>query len=160
VAELGRRLALVLDLDRDDVEAVGEAGLLHDIGTIGVPEPLLHKPGPLTADEWRAMRRHPVVGAQIVAPFEFSARSAVLIRHHHERWDGSGYPDGLAGHAIPVGARILAVADVFDALTSMRPFRAAVGREAALAQLIGEGGRTLDACVVTACVELLRADMG
>jgi putative nucleotidyltransferase with HDIG domain len=158
VAELSRRLAVVLDLPGDDVEAVGEAGLLHDIGTIGVAEAALRKPGPLTAEEWRAMRRHPVAGAQIVAPFEFSARSAALIRHHHERWDGSGYPDGLAGHAIPLGARILAVADVFDALTSARPYRAALGREAALAQLIGEGGRTLDACVVAACVELLRAD--
>lgn len=157
VAELSRRIAVVLGLDGDDVQAIGEAGLLHDIGKIGVLEPTLRKPGPLTPEEWQTMRRHPVVGAQIVAPFDFFARSTPLIRHHHERWDGSGYPDGLAGHAIPLGARIVAVADVFDALTSTRPYRAAVGMDVALAHLVDEAGRTLDPHVVAACVELLRA---
>jgi putative nucleotidyltransferase with HDIG domain len=156
VAELGRRIAVVLGLDGDDVAAVGEAGLLHDIGKIGVPETTLRKPGPLTSEEWQAMRRHPIVGAQIVAPFEVFARSAPLIRHHHERWDGSGYPDGLTGHAIPLGARIVAVADVFDALTSTRPYRVALGRDAALVHLGGEAGRTLDERVVRACVRVLR----
>lgn len=160
VAELSRRIAVVLRLDSEDVVAVGEAGLLHDIGKIGVPEPTLRKPGPLTSEEWQAMRRHPVVGAQIVAPLEFFARSAPLIRHHHERWDGSGYPDGLAAHAIPLGARIVAVADVFDALTSTRPYRAALGRDAALAWLVAEAGRTLDDDVVAACVSLLRGGRG
>jgi putative nucleotidyltransferase with HDIG domain len=156
VAQLGRWVATELGLDADEVAAVGEAGLLHDIGKIGVPEPMLQKAGPLSSDEWQAMQRHPTVGAQIVAPFEFFARSAPLIRYHHERWDGSGYPDGLAGPAIPVGARIVAVADVFDALTSARPYRAAVAPEAALAQLLAEAGRTLDPDVVAACVALLR----
>ena len=156
VAALGRRIAAALGLDADQIDAVGEAGLLHDIGKIGVPEPTLQKPGPLTAEEWHAMRRHPLVGAQIVAPFEFFARSAPLIRHHHERWDGSGYPDGLAGVAIPLGARILAVADVFDALTSRRPYRAAMPRDAGLAVLLDEAGRTLDPHVVRTCVGLLR----
>jgi len=157
VAELSRRIAVVVGLEGDDVAAVGEAGLLHDIGKIGVPEPTLRKPGPLSPEEWQAMRRHPMVGAQIVAPFDVFARAAPLIRHHHERWDGSGYPDGLAGHAIPLGARIVAVADVFDALTSTRPYRSAVGREAALAHLLAEAGRTLDEHVVAACVGVLRA---
>jgi HD-GYP domain-containing protein (c-di-GMP phosphodiesterase class II) len=96
------------------------------------------------------------VGAQIAAPFEFFARSAPLIRHHHERWDGSGYPEGLAGAAIPLGARIVAVADVFDALTSARPYRAALASEAALAQLLDEAGRTLDPELVATSVELIR----
>jgi putative nucleotidyltransferase with HDIG domain len=156
VAELSRRIAMAVGLDGDDVAAIGEAGLLHDIGKIGVPEPTLRKPGPLTEDEWQTMRRHPVVGAQIVAPVDVFARASPLIRHHHERWDGSGYPDGLAGHAIPFGARIVAVADVFDALTSTRPYRAPVGRDAALAHLLAEAGRTLDADVVAASVALLR----
>jgi putative nucleotidyltransferase with HDIG domain len=156
VAELSRRIAVVVGLDGDDVAAIGEAGLLHDIGKIGVPELLLRKPGPLTPEEWQAMRRHPLVGAQIVAPFDFFARTAPLIRHHHERWDGSGYPDGLAGHAIPLGARIVAVADVFDALTSTRPYRAAVAPDTALAHLLAEAGRTLDEQVVVACIGLLR----
>jgi putative nucleotidyltransferase with HDIG domain len=156
VAELGQRIAVELGLDADQVAAVGEASLLHDIGKIGVPEPTLQKPGPLTSEEWQAMRRHPLVGAQIVAPFEFFARSAPLIRHHHERWDGSGYPDGLAGATIPLGARIVAVADVFDALTSRRPYRAAIPRGAGVAQLLDEAGRTLDPHVVRSCVKLLR----
>ena len=156
VAGVGRRIALELGLDGDEVAAVAEAGLLHDIGKIGVPEGMLQKPGPLTAEEWQAMRRHPVVGAQIIGPFEVFARSAPLIRHHHERWDGSGYPDGLAGPAIPLGARIVAVADVFDALTSGRPYRAALAREAGLSQLLHEAGRSLDPDVVRASVRLLR----
>jgi putative nucleotidyltransferase with HDIG domain len=156
VAKLGRRIACELGLDADQMAAVGEAGLLHDVGKIGVPEPTLQKVGPLTSEEWQVMRRHPLVGAQIVAPFEFFSRSASFIRHHHERWDGSGYPDGLAGAAIPLGARIIAVADVFDALTSRRPYRAAVSREAAVSQLLDEAGRTLDAHVVATCVRLLR----
>jgi putative nucleotidyltransferase with HDIG domain len=156
VAGVGRLIALELGLDADEVAAVAEAGLLHDIGKIGVPEGMLQKPGPLTAEEWQAMRRHPVVGAQIIAPFEVFARSAPLIRHHHERWDGSGYPDGLAGPAIPLGARIVAVADVFDALTSGRPYRTALARDAGLSQLLDEAGRSLDPSVVRASVRLLR----
>jgi putative nucleotidyltransferase with HDIG domain len=156
VAELSRRIAVVVGLADDDIAAVGEAGLLHDLGKIGVPERTLHKPGPLSPEEWQAMQRHPLVGAQIVAPFDFFARAAPLIRHHHERWDGSGYPDGLVGHAIPLGARIVAVADVFDALTSTRSYRAAVGRDVALAHLRAEAGRTLDQHVVAACVDVLR----
>jgi putative nucleotidyltransferase with HDIG domain len=156
VADLGRRIAVELGFDADDVAAVGHAGLLHDIGKIGVPERVLQKSGPLSAEEWRAMRRHPLVGAQIVAPFEFFARAAQYIRHHHERWDGSGYPDGLARDAIPRGARIVAVADVFDALTSPRPYRAAVPGDAALAQLLDEAGRTLDPDVVRTCAAVLR----
>ena len=157
VAELSRRIAVALGLDSEDVAAIGEAGLLHDVGKIGVPESALGKPGPLTTDEWQAMRRHPVIGAQIVAPFEFFARAAPIIRHHHERWDGSGYPDGLAAHAIPLGARIVAVADVFDALTSTRPYRAALARPAALAYLAGEAGRTLYEHAVAACADVVRA---
>jgi putative two-component system response regulator len=156
VAELGRRIAADLGLDAEQVAAVAEAGLLHDIGKIGVPEPTLQKSGPLSEAEWQAMRRHPLVGAHIVAPFEFFVRSAPYIRHHHERWDGSGYPDGLAGAAIPLGARIVAVADVFDALTSRRPYRAALPRDVGIAQLLDAAGRTLDPDVVRTCVTLLR----
>jgi HD-GYP domain-containing protein (c-di-GMP phosphodiesterase class II) len=157
VSQLSRRIAVVLGLESEEVVAVGEAGLLHDIGKIGIAEPMLRKPGPLTSDEWATMRLHPVVGAQIVAPFEFLAPSSPLIRHHHERWDGSGYPDGLVADAIPLGARIVAVADVFDALTSTRPYRAALGRDVALALLQDAGGRTLDEAVVAACVHIVQA---
>jgi putative nucleotidyltransferase with HDIG domain len=155
VAALGRRIASALGLDAEQAAAVSEAGLLHDIGKIGVPDLVLMKPASLTDAEWEAMRRHPVVGAQIVAPFEFFARAAPLIRHHHERWDGSGYPDGLVGPSIPLGARIVAVADVFDALTSTRPYRVAISPDAALEHLAAEAGRTLDPDVVSIAVQVL-----
>jgi HD-GYP domain-containing protein (c-di-GMP phosphodiesterase class II) len=152
------RLGAGLGLAAADVDVVVQAGLLHDIGQIGVPETVLRKRGPLDQDEWALMRNHPLVGAQIVAPFEFFAGGALAVRHHHERWDGSGYPDGLSGAAIPLGARIVAVADVFDALTSDRPYRTALPRDAALAYLATEAGRTLDGDVVAAFMGLARLD--
>jgi HD-GYP domain-containing protein (c-di-GMP phosphodiesterase class II) len=151
-----RSLAQALGLSAPEAETIGQAGLLHDIGKIGVPEAVLRKCGALEPDEWALMRRHPLIGAQIVAPFEFFAAGALTIRHHHERCDGSGYPDALAGEAIPLGARIVAVVDVFDALTSDRPYRAALPRDAALEHLRGQAGRTLDARIVTAFLELAR----
>jgi HD-GYP domain-containing protein (c-di-GMP phosphodiesterase class II) len=155
VGAWGRRLATALGLPADEIDTVTQAGLLHDLGKIGVPEVVLRKRGALDHDEWTLMRNHPMVGSQIVAPFEFFAGGAAVIRHHHERWDGSGYPDGLAGAAIPLGARIVAVADVFDALTSDRPYRGALPRDIALAYLGEEAGRTLDADVVAALLDLV-----
>jgi HD-GYP domain-containing protein (c-di-GMP phosphodiesterase class II) len=152
VAASGRALGRALALPPETVETIARAGLLHDIGKIGVPETVLGKPGPLDAREWGAMRRHPLIGAQIVAPYEFLAAAALVIRHHHERWDGSGYPDGLAGEAIPLGARVIAVADVYDALTSERPYRRALPHAVAVEHLVAEAGRTLDPGVVAAFV--------
>jgi HD-GYP domain-containing protein (c-di-GMP phosphodiesterase class II) len=149
-----RRLAMALGLADGQADTIAQAALLHDIGKIGVPEAVLGKPGPLDPDEWALMRRHPLIGAQIVAPFDFLAEGAVLIRHHHERLDGSGYPDRLAGDAIPLGARVIAVADVYDALTSSRPYRAALPHEAAVDHLLQEAGRTLDPAAVAAFVRL------
>jgi putative nucleotidyltransferase with HDIG domain len=146
VAALSRGVASALGLTSAVVDLVGQAGLLHDIGKIGVPEAILKKPGPLSAEEWEIMRAHPVIGAQIV------------IRHHHERWDGSGYPDGLARETIPLEARIVAVADVFDALTSARSYRAALTRDAVRACLATEAGRTLDETVVAALLGVLDRD--
>jgi putative nucleotidyltransferase with HDIG domain len=156
VGHWSRELAVVLGLAPSDSEMVAQAGLLHDIGKIGVPETVLGKRGPLDAHEWELMRRHPLIGAQIVAPFEFLAVGAQAIRHHHERWDGSGYPDGLAGDAIPLSARIIAVADVYDALTSARPYREALPPEHAVAHLVTAAGRSLDERVVAAFVGLGR----
>jgi HD-GYP domain-containing protein (c-di-GMP phosphodiesterase class II) len=156
VGAASRRLALALGLPAHEAETIGQAGLLHDIGKIGVPEAVLRKRGALEDEEWALMRKHPLIGAQIVAPFEFFEAGALTIRHHHERHDGSGYPDGLAGQAIPFGARVVAVADVFDALTSDRPYRAALPWAAALEHLRQQAGRTLDARIVTAFGDLAR----
>jgi len=156
VGAVSRRVAVALGLQPQEADIVGQAGLLHDIGKIGVPEAVLRKRVELDEDEWALMRKHPLIGAQIVSPFEFFAVGTLTIRHHHERLDGSGYPDGLAGEAIPIGARIVAVADVYDALTSDRPYRAALDRAAALEYVAKQAGRTLDGRVVAAFVALTR----
>jgi putative nucleotidyltransferase with HDIG domain len=160
VGASSRRLALALGLPATDVEIVARAGLLHDIGKIGIPETVLRKAGPLTAEEWALMRRHPVIGAQIVAPFEFFTAGAEVIRHHHERVDGSGYPDGLTGNAIPLGARIVAVADVYDALISDRPYRRAMSSEDAFAFLRAQAGLGLDEEIVGAFIGLAYNGIG
>jgi putative nucleotidyltransferase with HDIG domain len=124
--------------------------LLHDIGKIGVPDHILRKPGPLTKNEWYTMRTHPDLGAKIIANVPFLEEVAVIIRAHHERWDGDGYPEGLAADAIPLGARIFAVADSFDAMTSDRPYRRGRALDEALAEIERCRGTQFDPHVVTA----------
>jgi len=123
VADLAGRLGEQLELGNRDVELIRTAGSLHDLGKIGVPDQILRKPGPLSEDEWETMRRHPDVGADMIAQHSALAAVAPLVRHHHERWDGSGYPAGLKGDVIPFGARILSVADSFDTITGTRLYR-------------------------------------
>jgi putative nucleotidyltransferase with HDIG domain len=124
--------------------------LLHDIGKIGVPDHILRKPGPLTENEWHTMKTHPDLGAKIIANVPFLEDVAVIIRAHHERWDGNGYPEGLAGERIPLGARIFAVADSFDAMTSDRPYRRGRQLDAALAEMERCAGTQFDPQVVAA----------
>lgn len=155
VARLAQRLALRVGCAPAESRVIAQAGLLHDLGKIGIPEGILRKPGPLTEREWALMREHPSVGARIVSPLEFFADGALIIRHHHERQDGSGYPAGLAGATIPLGARIVAVADVYDALTSDRPYRRGFVPSEALLQVKESAGRLLDGRVVSAFLELV-----
>ncbi len=155
VATLARRMALAVGLSARAAETIAQAGLLHDLGKIAVPESILRKSEPLTEREWEIMRRHPVAGAQIVAPLEFFADGAVILRHHHERHDGSGYPDGLRGDEIPLGARIVAVADVYDALKSDRPYRPGLSHGEVLLRLEVEAGHTLDARLTALCIRLV-----
>ena len=123
VAELAARLGEGLELGDREVEAIRTAGSLHDLGKIGVRDDILNKPGPLTEEEWEIMRRHPDIGADMIAQHSALADVAPLVRHHHERWDGSGYPTGLKGDVIPFGSRILSVADSFDTITGARLYR-------------------------------------
>jgi putative two-component system response regulator len=112
--------------------ALRRAGVVHDIGKIGVPEHILTKPGPLNDEEWKIMKQHPVIGERICAPLKSFRHVLPVIRHHHEKLDGSGYPDGLSGEQIPLTARILQIADVYDALTTERPYRTALEAQQAL----------------------------
>ena len=148
-------LARAARMDDDDIRAVKTAALLHDIGNLAVPEHILGKPGALTDEEFRRLQIHPRVGAGIVASVPFPYPVAPLIMAHHEHWDGSGYPLGVAGNAIPLGARILTVVDFFTALLSDRPYRPARSFGAALAMMREEAGRTLDPALVETFADIL-----
>jgi diguanylate cyclase (GGDEF)-like protein/putative nucleotidyltransferase with HDIG domain len=150
-------IAEQMGLDGEDVAVVRRASRVHDIGKIGVPDALLRKQGELDDRQRRVMRNHVLIGVHILEQLRFLERELPLVRHHHERWDGKGYPDGISGHAIPRGARILAVADAFDALTSDRPYRRAVEVAEALRVLIEGAGTQFDAEVVDALVACVRA---
>lgn len=131
---------------------------LHDIGKVGIPEHILRKAGSLDDGEWDVMRRHPVIGADIVTPIPFLARAVEIIRHHHERFDGSGYPAGLSGGDIPLAARIFSVADSFDAMTSDRPYRPAFGTDTALEEIRAASGSQFDPDVVDEFLALMQDD--
>jgi diguanylate cyclase (GGDEF)-like protein/putative nucleotidyltransferase with HDIG domain len=141
-------IARGLGMSDTEIQGVKTAALLHDIGKLAVPEHILSKPGPLTQEEFQKIRVHPQVGAEIISAVPFPYPVAPLILSHHERWDGKGYPQGLKGEEIPLGARILSVVDYYDALTSDRPYHKAMTPEAALALLQQEAGRALDPAVV------------
>ncbi len=150
VADLAVRLGRALGLSRHDLEDLRRGAILHDVGKLAIPDAILLKPGELDPEEWAAMKRHPLHAYDWLRGIPFLARALEVVRYHHERWDGSGYPEGLKGEAIPLLARIFAVADVFDALTSDRPYRRAWSRERALAHLAENAGRLFDPAVVAA----------
>lgn len=135
VVELSLAVATRLGITGDDLDAIEQVALLHDLGKVGIPDAILRKPGPLTDDEWAVMRTHPGLGADIVARLDTLAHLRPAIRAEHERWDGAGYPDGLAGDAIPVPSRITLTCDAFHAMVSDRPYRAAMSQHDALDEL-------------------------
>jgi len=148
VASYALALANRLGLPDEDLRRIIFSSLLHDIGKMGVLDNIINKPGPLTPEEWELMKAHPVVGAQIVENMEFLPGVVEIVRHHHESYDGKGYPDGIAGTNIPYGARIVTVADSFDAMTTDRPYRKALTHDEAVKRLIEGAGRQFDADMV------------
>ena len=132
LSDYSARLGEHLRLTEDEITALRRAGIVHDVGKIAVPDAILLKPGRLTEEEWKVVRQHPIVGERICAPLKSFRLVLPIIRHHHEKLDGSGYPDGLRGDAIPVTARVIQIVDVFDALTTDRPYKKAFSTADAL----------------------------
>jgi len=150
VVNFSLRLGRELNLRREDLRSLEFGALLHDIGKIGVPDAILHKPAQLSAEEWVKMRRHPFHGQQILKGIEFLEGASRVVGQHHEKWDGTGYPSGLRGEEIDLNARIFAVADAFDAITSDRVYRVGRSYEVAVAELEEFAGRQFDPAVVAA----------
>jgi putative two-component system response regulator len=130
-------MGMVSGLEREDLLTLYQGGFMHDIGKVGIPDSILFKPGRLNEEEWKVMRTHTTRGVEICRHVKSLARVVPLIRHHHERWDGSGYPDGLVGERTPLLARLLQIGDIYDALTSPRPYKNAMSPAKAL-RIIGE----------------------
>jgi response regulator RpfG family c-di-GMP phosphodiesterase len=156
VAEESVNIARYLSLSDTEVQRMWLAGYLHDIGKIGIKETVLNKPGKLDEEEWDLVQQHPVVAGRILGPIPELSDVIDMIVHHHERYDGTGYPDGLEGSSIPLGARILAVADTYDALTSRRPYRDPLALEEAYRILEEAAGTYLDPVIATAFLNLKR----
>ncbi len=160
VAELAGQLAEELGLDGAVCDDLRVAGRLHDVGKIGIREAILNKPGGLTREEFEHVKRHVQIGLDILAPLFHIKKPLQYVEHHHERWDGQGYPQGLAGEAIPMGARILCAADTFDALTSKRAYRAPLQPLDALKHLRVDSGKQFDPCVYDSLVRVINKRLG
>jgi HD-GYP domain-containing protein (c-di-GMP phosphodiesterase class II) len=137
-----------MGLAGDELDLLRQAGELHDLGKVAIPDSILSKPGPLDDDEWTFVRQHPVVGERIISAAPALAQVGKLVRASHERFDGSGYPDGRAGEEIPLGARIIAVCDAYDAMIGPRPYRLGMSQEVALDELRRCAGEQFDPAIV------------
>lgn len=153
LAEASLQLARLAGIEGELLEAVGYGAVLHDVGKIGVSEAIISKRGPLDEAELREMRRHPLVGAGIVQPLRLGRLVGPIVRAHHERWDGSGYPDGLRGEDIPLGARVVSIVDAYDAMTNDRPYRKRMSVDQARAELLHQAGRQFDPHLTLAFLE-------
>jgi HD-GYP domain-containing protein (c-di-GMP phosphodiesterase class II) len=158
VAGLAVAVARALGLTAEQVDEVGRAAELHDIGKIAIPDAILHKRGPLDDDEWRLMREHTLIGDRILSAAPAMRPVARVVRSSHERFDGSGYPEGLAGEQIPLGARIVAVCDAYDAMTSTRPYQCRLAPAEALEELQRCAGNQFDPAVVAAFCAVVGRD--
>lgn len=154
--ELVVKICQKLDFSEEDIQNMRWAARLHDIGKIGVPDHILRKPSSLTEDEWVSMREHPEIGSKILAPIKKMAPVSPIIRAHHEKFNGSGYPDGIAGNLIPLGSRVLAVADAYVAMTDERIYRKSISHKAAIEELIANKGTHFDPYIVDIFLEIVR----
>ena len=155
VVDLTTRVGEALALSSEEIDRVRTAALLHDIGKVGVPDEVLRKPGPLTEGDWEIMRQHPAIGERILRAIPGLGAVARIVRHEHEHWDGTGYPDGLAGRAIPIGSRVILACDAYHAMVSDRPYRKAMRHSEAMSQLTANAGTQFDPEVVEALVGYL-----
>jgi len=156
VAQYAVGIAKAMDFSQDEIQTIQLGAFLHDIGKLHTSDSILHKPGALTDEEWRLVKAHPVRGAQMLQGVKFLEKATDLVRHHHERVDGKGYPDGLRGDEITIGAKIVNVADAFDAMTTDRPYRAGLTMDQAIAQFEEKAGTQFAAEVVEVLVRSLR----
>ena len=155
VVHLSRGVAMMMGLPAEDVERIANAALLHDVGKLAIPSEILHKTGPLSLEEWEVMSEHPVVGERILMRTKDLSSLAPIVRHEHEHWDGTGYPDGLERHRIPLGSRVIFACDAYSAMTTSRPYRSALAPDAAVAELRAATGTKFDPEVIDALLDLL-----
>lgn len=154
VVQIALTLGMALGLPPAELRAIEVGAMLHDVGKIGVPDNILRKPGPLDADEWRVMRRHPQIGHDILSELGFLKTALPLVLHHHERWAGDGYPNRLRETEIPLGARIFAMADAYDVIRSRRPYKVAYSHGTAIAIIRRDTGTHFDPRVSQAFLDL------
>jgi len=155
VADLSANIATEIGLPEEEVDHVRMAGRLHDLGKIGTRDAVVNKEGPLTPDEFEHVKQHVIIGAQILAPLVHLGRIVAMVKSHHERWDGSGYPDGLRGEEVPLGGRIIAAAEVYDALTTARPYQEKMTPEQAVERMADLSGTVLDPKVYDGLVRIV-----
>jgi HD-GYP domain-containing protein (c-di-GMP phosphodiesterase class II) len=157
VADFATRIVVCLNCNEKDIESMKIAGTLHDVGKISIPDQILLKPGKLTPKEYAVVKQHPTIGDRILKSILLFDNERIIVQHHHERWNGTGYPDKLAGKNIPYLARILAVADSFDAMTSDRPYRNAMKLDEAVAELRRNRGICFDGEIVDCFIDTLKS---
>ena len=158
LAGLAHQLGMAAGMEPANLKGLVFGALLHDIGKIGVSDAILTKPGPLSREEWAEMRLHPLIGERICEPLTTASQFSAIVRHHHERWDGAGYPDGLRGDRIPIGARIVGLVDAYDAIIHDRPYRPARSVPEALTEIHEHSGRQFDPALVSLFVPLIQHD--
>ncbi|MBI9044369.1 MAG: response regulator [Anaerolineaceae bacterium] len=158
VVKMTEDICKILGIEGEDLTVIRRGAILHDIGKMGIPDSILLKPGSLTEDEWNIMKRHPVYAREMLKPIDFLAASIDIPYYHHEKWDGSGYPEGLKGEEIPLMARIFSIVDVYDALVSDRPYRKALSNEIVLSIIKDDSGKHFDPKIVEVFLDILEKD--